>query len=262
MNHAPFSFEVPGARVCVLMVHGFLDSPHYFDALLSHIPADWSFYSLLLDGHGQTLHELQHSNRAKWEAQVEQALARACELYERVVIIAHSMGCLLTANAAVRCGLEHKISSMLFLGAALYPKCEPPIVHTAWRLISCQDPQYDDRRTVAARTCCSVDVQHIRARDILASIPRLADVCALARYTRKRIGSYDLPMIALQSYKDEMVGRRSIKPFEKNPHATCEFLPGSCHFYYTPEDTERICCVFEGVVADVRKNLQKVYAAH
>ena len=262
MNHAPFSVQVPGARACVLMVHGFLDSPHYFDALLSHIPTDWSFYSLLLDGHGQTLHELQQTNRAKWEAQVEEALARACEQYDQVVIIAHSMGCLLVANAAVRLGLEHKISAMLFLGAALYPKCEPPIVYTAWRLISCQDPQDDDCRTVAARACCSVDVRHIRVWDVFASIPRLADVCALARYTRKRIGSYDLPMIALQSYKDEMVGRRSIKPFEKNPSAKCEFLPGSCHFFYTPEDTARICHVFEELVDDVSKNLQKVHTAH
>lgn len=261
MNHAPFSFEVPGARVCVLMVHGFLGSPHHFDMLLPYIPADWEVQSIQLDGHGGALRDFAHTSRAKWESQVEREVARACELFDRVVIVAHSMGCMLTANASVKLGVEHKIAGMLFLGAALYPKCDPPIVKTAIRMINC-NPDGEDAAMAAARACCGVEVYQISLGEFLSCAPRFLDLFAISRYTRKRISSYDLPMIALQSYRDEVVGRRSIKPFEKNPSAKCEFLPGSSHFYYTPEDAARICHVFEELVADVRKNLQKVYAAH
>lgn len=257
MKHAPFSVQVPGAQVCVLMVHGFLGSPHHFDMLLPHIPANWDLHSILLDGHGGVLRDFAHTSREKWEAQVESEVARVCERYDHVVVVAHSMGCMLTANAAVKLGVERKIAGMLFLGAALYPKCDPPIVRTAIRMINCW-PGGEDDGMAAARACCGVEVYKITIWEFLSCAPRFLDLFAISRYTRKRIGGYDLPMIALQSYKDEVVGRRSIQPFEKNPRAKGEFLPNSSHFYYSPKDLARICCVFDGMVADVCKNLQKV----
>lgn len=260
MKHTPFFIQVPGARVCVLMVHGFLGSPHHFDMLLPHIPADWDVCSMQLDGHGGVLRDFAHTSREKWEEQVEREIACVCDRYERVVIVAHSMGCMLTANAIVKLGLEQKIAGMLFLGAALYPKCDPPIVRTAIRMINCK-PHGEDAGMAAARDCCGVEVYGISIWEFLSCAPRFLDLFAISRYTRKRIGSYDLPMIALQSYKDEVVGRRSIKPFEKNARARSEFLPDSSHFYYPPKDTERICGVFDGIVADVSKKLQKVHSA-
>ena len=47
IRHEAFEREVPGARVCVLMVHGFLGSPHHFDMLLPHIPA--ALYGHIVD---------------------------------------------------------------------------------------------------------------------------------------------------------------------------------------------------------------------
>ena len=260
IRHEAFEREVPGARVCVLMVHGFLGSPHHFDMLLPHIPADWAYRSILLDGHGSTLREFQNTNRAKWEAQVAREVASACQKYDRVVVVAHSMGCMLSANAVVEQGLAHKIAGMLFLGAALYPKCDPPIVHTAIRMINCS-PEGEDDCMAAARACCGVQVYKITVRQLLASIPRFLDLFAISRYTRRRIAGYPLPMVALQSYKDEVVARRSIRPFLKNPHARGEFLPRSKHFYYAPTDTQRICNTFCDMVDSVNKNMQKVHNA-
>ena len=216
-------------------------------------------YSILLDGHGGTLRDFERTDREKWETQVECEVARVCKQFDRVVIVAHSMGCMLTANAIVKQGLEHKIAAMLFLGAALYPKCDPPIVQTSFNMVF-GDPARDNPRTAAARLRCGVTV-HKRVWEYLACIPRFLDLFAIARYTRIRIAEYDLPMIALQSRKDEVVRPRSIKPFLKNPHARGEFLMQSSHFYYPPEDTQRICAVFSDIVAEVCKNLQKVSLA-
>ena len=65
MEHKPFAIEVPEARVCVLMVHGFLGSPHHFDMLLPYIPANWSVRSIALDGHGGTLRDFRGTCREK-----------------------------------------------------------------------------------------------------------------------------------------------------------------------------------------------------
>ena len=110
MKHQPFSVQVSNARVCVLMVHGILGTPHHFDMLLPHVPEDWDVHSIMLDGHGGTLHEFTRSSREKWETQVRDEIAYVCQRYERVIVVAHSMGCMLSANATVSLGksLEYK----------------------------------------------------------------------------------------------------------------------------------------------------------
>lgn len=255
MPHKPYIKEAEGASVAVLMVHGILGTPAHFDMLFPYIPATWSVYNIVLDGHGTTSRDFARTSRKKWEAQVEAEIARVCQSYERVVIVAHSMGCMLTMNAVVKLGLSHKIAAMLFLGAALKPMCTPTIARTAFRMMYCK-PNVSDPCEMAARTCCGT-VIHKRIWEYLAWIPRFVELFMLASYTARRVPTYDLPMTVLQSYKDEVVGRSAIKPFERNPRAHSEFLMTSMHFYYSPEDTKRICDVFCTIVQDVNKNSQK-----
>ena len=255
----PISKEVCGARVAVLAVHGILGSPQHFDMLLPYLPAEWSYYSIVLDGHGGTVRDFARSSRKKWEEQVAHEVARVCAKYDRVIIVAHSMGCMLMSNTIVKQGLEQKIAGMLFLGAALYPKCDPPIVRTAFRLLY-GNPARDNACIAAARIRCGTTL-HKRLWEYLAWIPRFIDLFGLARYTRERMPTYPLPMHVLQSYHDEVVARRAIRPFVKNPHAVAEFLMHSSHFYYAHEDEERICNVFCQIVENVRKNVQNVSCA-
>lgn len=259
MEHKPFCIEVPHARVALMLVHGFLGSPHHFDMLLPHVPADWSVYGIQLEGHGGTVADFSRARRSKWESQVEHQMASICARYDRVVVVAHSMGCLLTANAAVKLGVQHKIARMLFLGAALYPKCDPPFVGAGLRLIY-RAPEHDTPITAAARYCCGVSL-HKRFWEYVACVPPLIGLFSMARYTRRRIENYDLPMYALQFWRDEVVMRRSIRPFFANPHADGEFLKHSMHFYYPPEDLERMCAVFDQIVTEVCENAQNVSLA-
>lgn len=256
MPHRPYIREVKDAPVAVLMVHGILGSPRHFDMLLPHIPDTWAVYNIVLDGHGATARDFARTSRKKWEAQVLGEVTRVCQSHERVVIVAHSMGCMLTMNAAVQSGLSHKIAAMFFLGAALKPMCTPTIARTAFHMLFCQ-PNPNDPCEMAARTCCGTAI-HKRIWEYLAWIPRFVELFMMASYTARRVPAYDLPMTVLQSYRDEVVGRGSIKPFLKNPHAKAEFLMQSSHFYYEPTDLQRICDVFCDVVQNVNKNSQKV----
>jgi len=255
MPHRPYQKIVPGSSVAVLMVHGILGSPHHFDMLMPYIPSDWSVYNIVLDGHGATARDFARTSRKKWEAQIERVMADVCAAHAHVVVVAHSMGCMLTMNAAVKLGLERQISAMFFLGAALYPMCTPSIVKTAFYMLFGK-PDSGDNRAKAARLRCGT-VIHRRLWEYFAWIPRFIELFALAWYTRRRVPKYDLPIIALQSWQDEVVGRRSIKPFRKNPRAKSEFLMESSHFYYAPQDEKRICLVFNKTLANVIKNLQK-----
>ncbi len=251
MPHKAYVKTVPGARTAVLMVHGILGSPRHFDFLLPYIPADWEVYNIVLDGHGGTARDFARTSRKKLERQVEDEVARVCCTHEQVVVVAHSMGCMLTSNAIVKLGLEDKIAGAFFLGAALYPMCTLPIVKTSVRMVYCK-PNEQDVREMAGRARCGTTL-HKRLWEYLTWIPRFIDLFSLAAYTRRRLPHYRLPMIALQSYKDEVVGRASIKPFLKNPYAHAEFLKTSTHFYYTPADQRRIVLMFNQLLARVQK---------
>ncbi len=251
MLHQPYVREVADARIAVLMVHGILGSPRHFDFLMPYIPADWSVYNIVLDGHGGTVRDFARTGRKKWEAQVTREVRTVCGRYDRVVVVAHSMGCMLSMNAIVKQGLEDKIAAMFFLGAALRPKCGWPIVRMAFRMLFCK-PDPDDPCERAARMRCGTAL-HRRLWAYLGWIPRFLELFSLAAYTSRRVPDYKLPITVLQSWHDEVVGRGSIKPFLKNPHVKASFLPMSSHFYYTPEDERTIRLSFNRVLADVQK---------
>ena len=260
MPHSAFIKTVPNATTCVLMIHGILGSPRHFDFLLPFIPADWSVYNIVLDGHGATARDFARTSRKKWEAQVKGEIARVCARYKHVVVVAHSMGCMLSMNAVVELGLEDRIDAMFFLGAALRPKCTPSIARTAFHMLFCK-PDPKDACVMAARMRCGTAV-HKRIWEYFAWIPRFIELFALAGYTRHRVPAYNLPITVLLSYRDEVVGRSSAKPFEKNPRAKCQFLMSSMHFYYPEEDERTICVEFNKVLAGVIQNAKKVEASN
>lgn len=100
MTHEPYLIEAPLADTLVLLIHGITGSPHQFDALARHLYAEGiSVQSLLLPGHGSTAKAFAQSGRLEWERSVNRAVRHALLRYKNVVLVGHSMGCLLAINA-------------------------------------------------------------------------------------------------------------------------------------------------------------------
>lgn len=104
MRHETYIREVPGARTAVLMVHGILGTPAHFAPLYPQIPADWSVYSILLEGHGGKVEDFAAASMAAWQAQVRGWVEKLRRKYARVVFAAHSIDALCGAHGCLRPG--------------------------------------------------------------------------------------------------------------------------------------------------------------
>ena len=98
--HSSYIRLVPGAKTAVLMVHGIVGTPRHFDFLLDTVPQDVSVMNILLPGHGGTVKDFANASMKQWKQTVAEAMETLCTTHERVIVVAHSMGTLLTAEAA------------------------------------------------------------------------------------------------------------------------------------------------------------------
>ena len=100
IDHSPFIRMGTGSNA-VLLIHGIAGSPGHFRDLIPAIPDSYSIYNILLDGHSGKVENFSHSSMTKWKAQVQTTLDDLFCQYEKVVIVAHSMGTLFAIRAAI-----------------------------------------------------------------------------------------------------------------------------------------------------------------
>ena len=62
MAHEPYFSVKEQADTAILMIHGILGTPDHFKPLLHLVPAEWSVYNILLDGHGKTVSHFANSS--------------------------------------------------------------------------------------------------------------------------------------------------------------------------------------------------------
>ena len=111
--HREYKRIVPGAKKAVLFVHGIVSTPRFFDEYIAVLPEDVSVHSVLLPGHGGDVREFGRHSAGEWEAHVRAALEELRASHERVYIMAHSLGTLLSIREAVRD--DTRIAGMLLL---------------------------------------------------------------------------------------------------------------------------------------------------
>ena len=62
MDHREYIRISDHKQTAVLMIHGIIGSPRHFDMLIPLIPAEWSIYNILLDGHGKRVEDFAESS--------------------------------------------------------------------------------------------------------------------------------------------------------------------------------------------------------
>lgn len=237
--HSQYRRMVPGASKALLFVHGILGTPRHFDALVALVPEDTSVFNLLLDGHGKGVRDFSRTSMAKWEAQVREAVWELARTHERIYVVAHSMGCLLTMEAALR---EPKIAGMFLLAAPLKLFLRPQMVTNSMK-VYLDRVAPDDGPGMAAKGCCGIT--HSRNFLLyLGWVPRFLELFRKIRDTRNLLPDLAIPCFACQSAKDEMVSIRSSEILQSNPHISVTDLPHSGHFYYPAEDQDLLMQAF------------------
>lgn len=94
-----------GARGLVVFIHGFMGSPRHFYELMGQIGDNgYSVLTVLLPGHGGTREEFSRCRASHWRSHIARILEQCTERYDKVFLIGHSMGGLLSLEAAAAPG--------------------------------------------------------------------------------------------------------------------------------------------------------------
>ena len=230
-----FRRVVPAADTAVLFIHGIVGTPRHFDDLIPLLPDTVSVHNLLLAGHGGSARDFACASMREWETQGDAAIAALAETHSHIYLVAHSMGALLSIEAA----LHHKEVEKLFLLAVpLRIALTPAMVRNSWKIYR-GSIAADDHAALAAQRCCGV-AQTKNPLPYLGWIPRFLELFSKIRAVRKLLPKLITPSLAVQSMKDELVSPRAMDDLRRNPYITLLPLPHSGHYYYPPADKEAL----------------------
>ena len=228
MLHAPVKRIVSDAKGAVLFVHGIVSTPRFFDDFVAAVPPDWSVHSLLLPGHGGTVTDFGRSSLKAWTAHVRAAIAELRQRHERVYIVAHSLGTLLSLCEVVRD--DRCIAGLLLLCVPLRIRVKPSaLLHNALKGLGLADKGPE----LASYYGTSQDWRVWR---YLRWIPRYLELFAVSAAARKAVKSLSVPGRVFMAGRDELVSLRSMREMEHLPAVTCAVLPDSMHHDFAPKD--------------------------
>ena len=215
----------------ILFVHGILGTPNHFRAFVPLVPKNITVYNLLLDGHGKGVQDFSKTSMKKWETQVAIAVEELAQNHREIYIVAHSLGCLLAIEQAVRNPI---ITKLFLLAVPLKLRLKPRMFLNSIKVyLNRIDPENEE--LVAAKACYGI-------RDsknpflYLGWVPRFLELFSKIKDTRKILRSVKIPCAAYQSLRDEMVSNRAASILEQNPVISIFALEHSSHFYYEKND--------------------------
>ena len=233
--HQAYKRIVPGAKIAVLMIHGICGTPNHFRALLplqDQVPGEWSVYNMVLDGHCKGVKDFGKSSMRKWQAQVQEAYAELSLTHEKVILVGHSMGTLLSIQASLR--MPEKTAFLFLIAVPLRVGIKGfgarNIIRHARGKLDMSDPMQAVLPQVCGISMTKKWWQYGRW------IPRFVELIHQMRRTGRLANQISVPAIAYQSKVDELVSRRSGAILEKCEKVQVHELQHSTHFYYDPQE--------------------------
>ena len=248
MKHERMVRIVPGADTAVLMIHGIVGTPNHFRdmlPLMDLIPEAWSVYNVLLDGHGGSVRDFSRTSMTKWKRQVNGIFRELAESHHRVFLVGHSMGALFCVQLTVR--YPDKTEAVLLLNTPLRVGLRCRGVRNMLR-IAFGSTRRENPVEAATEDACGVQTTW-KVWQYIGWIPRILELFGEINRTRNLLPELNRPCTAFHSGKDELVMPGSVKLLTRAGVRT-DILPDSTHFYYVPDDRERIITEFTRMVQE------------
>lgn len=240
MAHLEYKRIVPGSDTAVMFIHGIVGTPDHFRSLIpleKAVPDHWSVHNVLLPGHGGSVDDFAASFREAWETYVWNMFDELAKDHERIIIVAHSMGTLF----ALRLAVEHpeRIAFTFLLGVPLRPHLRFEMAVDSVRMVFGILPG-DHVLWKAGGVKLTRKIWRY-----LSWIPRFLDLFMEIYETERILDQLDVPCVAWQSKKDELVSNRTWKELEKYKSIDLRSLPNSTHYCYDPAEMDEILRDFE-----------------
>lgn len=243
MEHREIVRLISEADVAVMFIHGIAGTPNHFVDLLPMVdlvPKNWSVYNVLLDGHGLGVDDFSHSSMKRWKKQVWAVFGQLAQTHEQVILVGHSLGTLFSIQLALECPEE--VPFLFLLGVPMRPGIRPGTVVSMLRLAFGKIRE-DHPMEIAMRDACGVRPT-ARLWKYIGWIPRMMELLREISLTEKQMGSLQVPCIAYQSRRDELVTNFSKRVLERVDAIKIVELSNSSHFSYDPEEAAIVCCDF------------------
>ena len=221
----------PGSDTAVLFIHGILGNPMHFAFLFPEVKHA-SVYSLLLDGHGKDAGALGKTSMTKWKAQVRHTIRELSGRYQKIYLVAHSMGTLFAMEEAI--SRPARIRGLFLLNVPLQIRLKPELFFTCGKVfLGCA--KKTEPHVWGAKTCYGIKRDRKLWR-YLFWIPRYLELFREICRMKRRMYRIGVPVRVFHADLDEMVGSASLSYWKRVPQAEIFRLAHSTHFYYAPED--------------------------
>lgn len=226
----------------IIFVHGFTESTHWYDDLITQVPQGILIRNVLLPGHEATTREFQKTNAMLWLKAVDQACVEVAEQCERVIYVGHSMGCLLGLLIQQK---RKAFSGMLLLCCPFYVRPTKRYFKTLL-LANLTSAKEDDPLVAAERRTKGVTAEHFYS--YLFCTKPFNELFRLIRFTKEHPLQLPENTVFCHSERDEIVGGRSADYAQNVLHARVEILPGCGHNYFTDDMRAKIAALLTEMI--------------
>ncbi len=238
-------FELVGGQVNCLLIHGLTASPSEMRLMGEYLhERGCSVYAPLLPGHGRTPKHLNQTSWPEWFREVEAWAEKLRQEPYPLVVIGLSMGALLTLELGLR---VKGIRGLVCIN--------PPLVLRDWRSNWARLAKVF--RNYIPKALSDEDRQlQSRGRFAYDCIPLKAFVSmqALVKDVIKNLDKIDVPVLAVQGGRDELVDARSYKILAQRLPAgrlRSLYLERSPHVATMGEELEQLGAAIEDFISSL-----------
>ncbi len=222
-------------KTAILFVHGIAGSVQVFDFMKASLPDGMDVFFKTLEGHGSDWKNFSRCRFPLWIKDVERTLQDILSQHDSLLLVGHSMGCLLSLEMARR--YPDRVKGLFLL-------CPPvkigvrilPMLKTSLSALSGKESK--DEAIRESHRCSGLPLSR-NPFSYIAWAPPFLSLLVHVPKERKKLRKPDAECVALVSQKDELVSKRSGKYLERAGIETIR-LADSGHYLFSGKDRDRI----------------------
>ncbi|MGI5971848.1 MAG: alpha/beta hydrolase [Oscillospiraceae bacterium] len=247
-EHREYRYRCRCSDTVIVFTHGILGSPLQFEDMVEKLGGSYSVENLLLPGHGKTIKEFRRSGMAEWQAYVDERVRLLQRDYKNIVLVGHSMGCLLSIQTAVSYPLN--IKGLFLTALPLFVHFGVPYLKNIFTVGFSRD--ICNPVVAASRRLNSVSVSN--PFEYLKGSMRYIELLNKIRASRELLRELNVPVMVLHSARDVVVSEKTLRFIDENsPDIRYEVLRDSGHFYYPAGDRERALSLFVDFISGLNR---------
>lgn len=244
-RHMEYLSLSPDSRAVIIFTHGIMGSPVQFEDLTQAFGQEYSYVNLLLPGHGKTVKDYVSSNMKQWQQYLNDRIEKLASQYDKIILVGHSMGGLLSIRAALS-RPEH-IRGLFLLALPLKIRISQYFIIRGLKIVFI--PKSKDLRIKIAQDSSSVPLRSWLAQ--IRGIPRIIELILEAREIRKIAADLRVPVAVLFSRHDEIVSVKSANWLTGMQNARVQILEHSGHYDYSETDRLKIRWEFQTFIEEI-----------